>query len=75
MTSWALRVSSHARGELRCLVALLGLLLLGASLAALVPWPLKLIVDHVLPGVPLPMWKNSDSDPADFRSVPLFSNV
>jgi ATP-binding cassette, subfamily B, bacterial len=36
------------------LAALLGLVLLGVALEALVPWPLKLIVDHVLTGAPLP---------------------
>jgi ATP-binding cassette subfamily B protein/subfamily B ATP-binding cassette protein MsbA len=54
MTSWALRIACHARPELGSLIALLSLLLLGAGLTALVPWPLKLIVDHVLPGEPLP---------------------
>ena len=54
MTSWAYRLARYARPELRGLIALVCLLLLGAGLTALVPWPLKLIVDHVLPGEPLP---------------------
>lgn len=54
MTSWAFRVACYARPELGGLIALFFLLLLGAGLTALVPWPLKLIVDHVLPGEPLP---------------------
>jgi ATP-binding cassette subfamily B protein/subfamily B ATP-binding cassette protein MsbA len=32
----------------------LGLMLLDIGFAVLTPWPLKLIVDHVLPGQPLP---------------------
>jgi ATP-binding cassette subfamily B protein/subfamily B ATP-binding cassette protein MsbA len=35
-------------------VTLLGIALLGIALDALLPWPFKLIVDHVLGGAPLP---------------------
>jgi ATP-binding cassette, subfamily B, bacterial len=54
MTSWAFRIAYYARPELGGFIALLCLLLIGAGLTALMPWPLKLIVDHVLPGEPLP---------------------
>ena len=51
--SWP-RLGSYTRSQGRGLAALLGLVLLGVALEALVPWPLKLIVDHVLTGAPLP---------------------
>ena len=35
-------------------VAIVGLSVLEVALAALAPWPLKVIVDHVLSGLPLP---------------------
>jgi len=54
MTSWTRRIACYARPELGSLTALSGLVLLGAGLSALAPWPLKLIVDHVLPGKQLP---------------------
>jgi ATP-binding cassette, subfamily B, bacterial len=54
MTPWTRRIARYARPELGSLTALSGLALLGAGLSALAPWPLKLIVDHVLPGKQLP---------------------
>lgn len=51
--SWP-RLGSYTRSQGRGLAAILGLVLLGVALEALVPWPLKLIVDHVLTGAPLP---------------------
>ena len=51
--SWP-RLGLYTRSQGRGLAALLGLVLLGVALEALVPWPLKLIVDHVLTGAPLP---------------------
>jgi ATP-binding cassette, subfamily B, bacterial len=51
--SWP-RLGSYTRSQARGLAAILGLVLLGVALEALVPWPLKLIVDHVLTGAPLP---------------------
>jgi len=54
MTSWIRRIARYARPELGSLTALSGLALLSAGLSALAPWPLKLIVDHVLPGKQLP---------------------
>ena len=51
--SWP-RLGSYTRSQGRGLAAVLGLVLLGVALEALGPWPLKLIVDHVLTGAPLP---------------------
>jgi ATP-binding cassette, subfamily B, bacterial len=54
MSGWWRRVLSYARAERRRLLMLAGLVLLAVALEALMPWPLKLIVDHVLTGEPLP---------------------
>jgi ABC-type multidrug transport system fused ATPase/permease subunit len=35
-----------------------------SSLVALQPWPMKLLVDHVLASNPLPPWLNSATGPA-----------
>ncbi len=47
-------IVGQARSEWRGIAGLLGLVLAGVAIEALLPWPLKLIVDHVLPGTPLP---------------------
>jgi ATP-binding cassette subfamily B protein/subfamily B ATP-binding cassette protein MsbA len=47
-------IAGQAKSEWRGIAGLLGLVLAGVAIEALLPWPLKLIVDHVLPGVPLP---------------------
>jgi ATP-binding cassette subfamily B protein/subfamily B ATP-binding cassette protein MsbA len=54
MKRWWLRLGSYAASQRRGLAALLLLLLLGVALEALLPWPLKLVVDHALTGQPLP---------------------
>jgi ATP-binding cassette subfamily B protein/subfamily B ATP-binding cassette protein MsbA len=47
-------LAGYARAERRGLAALTALVLAGVAFEALAPWPLKLIVDHVLSGEPLP---------------------
>jgi ATP-binding cassette subfamily B protein len=54
MNRWWLRLASYARARPRGALALIGLVLLGVALEALLPWPLKLIVDHVLTDEPIP---------------------
>jgi ATP-binding cassette, subfamily B, bacterial len=54
MKHWWLRLGSYALPERRRLGLLMLLMLLAIALEALVPWPLKLILDHVLVGDPLP---------------------
>jgi ATP-binding cassette, subfamily B, bacterial len=51
---WWLRLARYAPPEARGLSLLLLLTLAGVGLSALAPWPMKLIVDHVLTGLPLP---------------------
>ncbi|MGD2074653.1 MAG: ABC transporter ATP-binding protein [Gammaproteobacteria bacterium] len=54
MRGWWLRLMHHVaphRGQLAFLVLLV---VVGAGLGALIPWPMKLIVDYVFPGEPLP---------------------
>jgi ATP-binding cassette, subfamily B, bacterial len=53
VTVWQ-RFTPHARSEQRGLAALLGLALIAIGVEALLPWPLKLVVDHVLAAKPLP---------------------
>src|SRR4026207_1523993 len=49
----------HARRQ-RSLFLLIFLVTIAASaLVALQPWPMKLLVDHVLEGKPLPNWLSS----------------
>ena len=49
-----MRLLRHARLDWARLVLLVALPLVGAVLSALQPWPLKLLVDHVLSGGALP---------------------
>ena len=44
----------YSRPHLKAVVALVLLALVGVALEALLPWPLKIVIDHVLPGRPLP---------------------
>lgn len=54
MSSWWMRLSSYARPHILGLVVVATLTLVGVALAAVMPWPLKLIVDYFLTGKPLP---------------------
>lgn len=54
MNRWWLRLARYAVPERRPLAGLFGLVLLGIGLEALLPWPLKLILDHVLKDEALP---------------------
>jgi len=54
MIAWLRRFTPQLRAESRGLTALAGLGLLGIALDAILPWPLKLILDHVLVAEPLP---------------------
>ncbi len=49
-----LRLLQYARGRRASLVWILALSLVGAGLGALQPWPLKLLIDHVLGNIPWP---------------------
>lgn len=51
MTSWLL---SHALRQKRGLAALAAVMFAEAALVAATPWPMKILVDHVLSGIPLP---------------------
>ncbi|MEP6962226.1 MAG: ABC transporter ATP-binding protein, partial [Acidobacteriota bacterium] len=53
-SSWAWRLLGRARPQAGSLSGLLLLYLAGAGINLLKPWPLKMIVDYVLPGKPLP---------------------
>lgn len=52
--AWWLRLTRHAAGQKSGLAFILGLMLLGIAVEALKPWPMKLLIDHVLPRRPLP---------------------
>ncbi len=52
--SWWSRATRYALPHRRGLGFVLVLILLGVAFDVLKPWPLKLIVDYVLPGQPLP---------------------
>jgi ATP-binding cassette subfamily B protein/subfamily B ATP-binding cassette protein MsbA len=54
MNRWWLQFARYALPQARGLALILVLLLIGAGLGLLTPWPLKLIVDNVLTGEPLP---------------------
>jgi ATP-binding cassette subfamily B protein/subfamily B ATP-binding cassette protein MsbA len=54
MKRWWVRMIPYAVPERGRLAALVALVLLGIALEALMPWPLKLILDNVLKGDPLP---------------------
>ena len=51
---WWLRLASYGRPHRGGLASLLALAVAGAAFEALKPWPLKLIVDYVVPHRPLP---------------------
>jgi ATP-binding cassette, subfamily B, bacterial len=51
---WWLRLLPYARPHWAGLLVILLLMLLQAGLAALQPWPFKLIIDHALTGIPVP---------------------
>lgn len=53
MSAWQ-RLAPHAYAEWRSVGILIGLALIGIALEALLPWPLKLIIDHVLTNQPMP---------------------
>ncbi len=54
MRTWWVRLLGYAARYWVAILGILALLLTGAGLGLLTPWPLKLIVDHVLTGVDLP---------------------
>ena len=54
MKTWWLRMTHHVAPHSPQLGALIVLILVGAGLTTLIPWPMKLIVDHVFTGEPLP---------------------
>ena len=54
MKTWWLRMSHHVAPYSLELGAMIVLILIGAGLTALIPWPMKLIVDYVFTGEPLP---------------------
>ena len=47
-------LAAYGRPEWRGLIGLLALAVAGVALEALLPWPLKLIIDQVLGGAPMP---------------------
>jgi ATP-binding cassette subfamily B protein/subfamily B ATP-binding cassette protein MsbA len=53
MSGWVRSLLRNALSEVRGLGTILGLAVAGVGIAALGPWPLKLIVDQVLRGEPL----------------------
>ncbi|MGD8618822.1 MAG: ABC transporter ATP-binding protein [Gammaproteobacteria bacterium] len=62
MKGWWLRVLHHVAPHRLQLAFLVLLVLIGAGLSALIPWPVKLIVDNVFHGEPLPhtlAWMNT----------------
>ncbi len=54
MIGWSHRFTPHVRAHAGSLGGLMALGCVGVVLEALLPWPLKLIVDHVLTGAALP---------------------
>jgi len=54
VSGWPQRFNRHVRAQAGSLGLLAGLGCVGIALEALLPWPLKLIVDHVLADAPLP---------------------
>ena len=54
MTRWWLKLASYGRRELAGFISLFLLTLAGVGLAAIAPWPLKIIVDYVVSSEPLP---------------------
>jgi ATP-binding cassette subfamily B protein len=64
MKTWWLRMSHHVAPYSPQLGALIVLILVGAGVTALIPWPMKLIVDHVFTSKPLPEYLRWLSTPA-----------
>ena len=58
------KVLSYARPHRRKLALVLGLALLAPVVVALQPWPLKLVVDHLLQSRPAPGWLQAIMDGA-----------
>ncbi len=54
MKPWWIRVGKYALPNAGPIRQIIALILLGAILAALAPWPIKLIVDYVLPAQNMP---------------------
>lgn len=54
MRSWWLRMLKYAIPQWRLLAFIAALMFLSVGLEALVPWPMKVLVDHVLQGDPIP---------------------
>lgn len=54
MNRWWLKLARYALPQSKSWAVVLLLMVAGAALGLLAPWPLKLIVDFVLPGQPLP---------------------
>src|SRR5262245_26279804 len=54
MTWWWLKLLRYALPQAKRLALILFLMLVGIGIGLLAPWPLKLIVDHVLSSKPLP---------------------
>jgi ATP-binding cassette subfamily B protein len=54
MKWWWLKIARYALPQAGVLAAILALLVVSVGLGVLNPWPLKLIVDNVLAGEPLP---------------------
>src|SRR5262245_57444165 len=53
------RMLVYATGEWRALLAILSLTFISAAVAALQPWPLKILIDYGLGGAPLPQWAHA----------------
>jgi ATP-binding cassette subfamily B protein/subfamily B ATP-binding cassette protein MsbA len=54
MRLWWLKLTNYGRPHLVGLLLIVLLVLTGVAVSALMPWPLKLIVDYVLKGEPFP---------------------
>ena len=54
MSGWWLKLIPYSRPQRGGLALVMLLMLIGVALDTLKPWPLKLLVDHVLEGEPLP---------------------
>ncbi|UCF14437.1 MAG: ABC transporter ATP-binding protein [Phycisphaerales bacterium] len=54
MKDWRMRLLAHALPQWQGLLVIVSLMLAGASLNALKPWPMKFLVDYVLGTRPMP---------------------
>jgi ATP-binding cassette subfamily B protein/subfamily B ATP-binding cassette protein MsbA len=54
MRRWYVRIATYANSQIRPMLAVLLLILSGAALEALQPWPLKVLLDSVLATQPIP---------------------